>query len=107
MDVAYSFYLGEYHGNKISENDWPRLSTRATSYLDSVSVSILDTDTAYKMAVCAVAEAVQDEEQGGPLQSQTVGGWSKTYATDGRAKDKLFAAASLYLPGKVSKVRWA
>lgn len=97
----YEYYTDTYLGTAIQEADFPRLSLRASGFLDyytqgrSVQNSDLD---ALKMACCAVAEQYQaidaaqvlaqkalsaSLDSGGELQSQSVGSWSKTYRSGG------------------------
>ena len=97
----YTYYTTVYLGTAIKESDFPRLSLRASSFLDyytqgrAAQNSELD---ALKMACCAVAEQYQyidtaqalaqkslsaSLESDGELQSQTVGSWSKTYRSGG------------------------
>lgn len=97
----YEYYATTYLGTAIKEDDFPRLSLRASSFLDyytqgrAAQNSDLD---ALKMACCAVAEQYQyidtaqalaqkslsaSLESDGELQSQTVGNWSKTYRSGG------------------------
>ena len=98
----YEYYITTYLGTAIEEADFSRLSLRASSFLDyytqgrAAKNSELD---ALKMACCAVAEQYQTIEtaqalarkslaaslsaEGGELQSQTVGSWSKTYRSGG------------------------
>ena len=97
----YEYYATTYLGTAIKEDDFPRLSLRASSFLDyytqgrAAQNSDLD---ALKMACCAVAEQYQyidtsqslaqkslsaSLESDGELQSQTVGSWSKTYRSGG------------------------
>ena len=33
----YTFYTADFHGNKISETDYPYFAERASEYLDSLS----------------------------------------------------------------------
>ena len=97
--VDYKYYVDTYMGNAIAEADFPRLSARAEAYL----AGTLEADSSadgYKSAVCSVAEAWQENEEGGEVQSQSVGNWSKTYATQGKsAARRLLDAARFYLPG--------
>lgn len=96
--VEYNYYLSEYKGNAIAEADFPRLSARAETYLTG-TLEADSTADGYKSAVCSVAEAWQENEQGGEVQSQTVGSWSCTYAVHGKsAAQRLLDAARLYLP---------
>ncbi|ADY54708.1 hypothetical protein Sgly_0342 [Syntrophobotulus glycolicus DSM 8271] len=109
MAPDYEFYTDTYYGNKIPEADFPRLCNRAESYLDSLGCNLsgLPPDK-LSMAICAVAEAWQTNEQGGDVVSQSVGPWSKTFAA---AKPKtneqrLADAARLYIGPCASGVRW-
>ena len=91
----YAYYTTMYMGVSIDAYDFPRMAVRASSFLDyytrgrAEKYPELD---ALKMACCAIAEQYQviDQAQmlmsrasanntGGELQSQTVGGWTKTY----------------------------
>ena len=97
----YEYYTTTYLGTAIKEDDFPRLSLRASSFLDYYTQGRAaqnpDLD-ALKMACCAVAEQYQyidtaqalaqkslsaSLESDGELQSQTVGSWSKTYRSGG------------------------
>ena len=104
----YTFYTSTYKGNAIAESDFDRLATRAGSWLDRVAGGSPSPVTdAVKMAACAVAEAWQQNEQGGEMVSQSVGSWSRTYAKQGKSnEDRLMEAARLYLPDLVRSVRW-
>lgn len=124
----YEYYTSTYLGTAIKEDDFPRLSMRASSFLDYYTqgraAQNVDLD-ALKMACCAVAEQYQyvdtaqslaqksltaSLETDGELQSQTVGSWSKTYRSGGEtaqqaataaqtAQASLSAAAMQYLTG--------
>ena len=109
----YEYYKDTYLGNLITEEDFPRLSLRASSFLDYYTqgraAKNADLD-ALKMACCAVAEQYQAidaaqalankslsaaiSDSSGELQSQTVGSWSKTYRSGGDSAAQASAAAS-------------
>ena len=95
----YEYYTAAYLGTAIQMADFPRLSLRASSFLDyytqgrAAQNKELD---AVKMACCAVAEQYQSIDlaqqaalnalknsanagETGELQSQSVGSWAKTY----------------------------
>lgn len=121
----YDYYAGTYLGTA-SEDDFPRLAVRASSYLDYITsgkaAKNADLD-AVKMACCALVDAYSDIEaakaaasksldalqaNGAELQSQTVGGWSRSYrsgadvasgalTTAAEAEKGLYAVASRYL----------
>ncbi len=106
----WSFYESDYAGNAIDEQDFTRLITRASSYIDRITggrASSYSPTAPVGMAACAVAEAWQTNEQGGELQSQTVGSWSRTYAKQIKSDDaRLYDAAELYLSGTGLLSRW-
>lgn len=97
----YEYYATTYLGTAIKEDDFPRLSLRASSFLDYYTMGKAAQNAALdalKMACCAIAEQYQyidtaqalaqkslsaSLESGGELQSQTVGSWSKTYRSGG------------------------
>ena len=108
----YPFYAGEYQGAAISEDDFPRLSARASAYLDYITSGYAGAhpeDEAVMLAVCAVAEAWQVNESGGEVVSESVGKWSRTFSTGGKTREaRLLEAARMYLPaGAVRAVEWA
>lgn len=101
MYADYDFYLNTYFGNAIPEEDFPRLSTRASDYIRSMTHGLSDTVDgsdleAVKKASCAVADALLDEEimtasafsGEQTMSSETVGGWSRSYVSSS------FSAAS-------------
>lgn len=124
----YEYYTSTYLGTAIKEDDFPRLSMRASSFLDYYTQGMAAQNVnldALKMACCAIAEQYQSIEAAqslaqksltasletdGELQSQTVGSWSKTYRSGGEtaqqaavaaqtAQASLSAAAMQYLAG--------
>ena len=110
MYADYMYYRCTYRGNEIAEGDFPRLSVRALSYLDSIcNVKGRAGDDAVKMAACAVAEAWQKNGPGEVL-SESVGSWSRTFSSGGKTLEQaLFDAAYLYLgpAGLLRAVDWA
>lgn len=88
----YEFYTNVYYGDQISEEDFPRLSERASDYIRGVTNGISDKVTgdnleAVKKAMCAIAEVIQSESTMAAsvfsgdqtVSSETVGSWSKSY----------------------------
>lgn len=111
----YSYYNNVYWGNSIKEEDWPRLATRASSFIDYITMGRAAKHAgldAVKLACCALADDYQTIEaarmlankslssaasagDSGELQSQSVGSWSKTYRSGGSsAKEALSATES-------------
>lgn len=103
MYADYEFYTETFYGTAIAEADFSRLSSRASDFLDyytrgkAAKATEEATVTALAKACCAVAEAMQRDEQSaavadkaaaaalasstGEIKSETVGSWSQTYAT--------------------------
>lgn len=94
MYADYDFYLNTYFGNAISEEDFQRLSTRASDYIRSATKGLSDSVEgwqleAVKKASCAVADTLLDEEimNAGAfsgeqaVSSETVGSWSRSYGS--------------------------
>lgn len=92
MYADYDFYLNSYFGNAISEEDFPRLSERASDYIRAATQGVSDRVDgwqleAVKKASCAIADVLLDESiltasvYSGEAQvsSETVGGWSRSY----------------------------
>ena len=109
----YAYYTNTYLGTAIAEDEFPRLSLRASTFLDYYTqgrASKNSTLDALKMACCAIAEQYQAIETAqalaqkslftalnsagsGELQSQTVGGWSKTYRSGGESAAQAISAS--------------
>lgn len=94
MYADYDFYLNTYFGNAIPEDDFPRLSTRASDYIRSATRGLSDTVDGWQMeavrkASCAIADVLLDEEimTAGAfsgeqtVSSETVGAWSRSYGS--------------------------
>lgn len=117
MYADYDFYLNNYYGNAIPGEDFPRLSTRASDYIKSMTRGLSDTVDgvdleAVKKASCAVADVLLDDEimtasafSGEQnISSETVGGWSKSYGSSSFSaasaeyiEKRKFDALALYL----------
>lgn len=108
----YEFYSGCYYGN-VNEEDFQRLAVRASSFLDYYTQSrVKNCADLYgvKMACCALVdryktiEAAQELAQknltaglasdSGELQSETVGGYSRTLRSGGDSSVAALKAAS-------------
>ena len=87
MAVDYNFYIENYHGNLIKEEDWDRLSARAEEkvkrYENIYTITYFDTTNGRDLAICALAEVIQSQDiasSGGAVASVSVGSVSTTYA---------------------------
>ena len=101
--VEYDFYANEYLGEAISPRDFPRLAARASAYVRAMTrgrsgqAQSPKDQEAVRRAVCAAAEAFQDEERllagafsaEPALSSETVGSWSRTYQSTGLSAAQL------------------
>lgn len=87
----YDFYLNSYYGNAIAEEDFPRLSERASDYIRAAAGGLSDTVGGWQMeavkkASCAVADVLLDEEimtasafsGEQAVTSESVGSWSRS-----------------------------
>lgn len=92
MYASFEFYEDKYFGSALTEQEFARASKRASSFIDYYTMGKAkdypDTDGAVAMCCCALAEQYQIIENakaqsisGGEVKSQTVGAWSKTYAS--------------------------
>lgn len=106
----WDFYKNTFLGTAIKEQDFPRLASRASEYIDRVTFGRAveaegDNAVAVKKAVCAVAEVLQAYDMAGGalitgIESERVGSHSVTYAS-GAANDALMldvlGVSSVYL----------
>ena len=116
MYADYEFYTSVYNGAVIGETDFPAYALKASVYLDYCTMGrakkrpnlpalkiaccalaeqyqVIDTATALAQAALATGVTSVSSSTTGELQSQTVGGWSKSYRSGGdSAKNTLGAA---------------
>lgn len=90
----YDFYANVYLGNKIAPEDFPRLSARSSEYIKGLTRCRADQvpqeqREPVQLAVCAVAEILQDEQRmvkrsfstDRIVSSETVGSHSVSYGS--------------------------
>lgn len=93
-EVTYAYYTGTYGGSAIEQEDWAGYEAKARSYLaqlDTLSKVTPygdDGETAWKMALCSLAEQYQNFDiaangaaNGGTVQSASIGTVSVSYDT--------------------------
>lgn len=110
----YEYYNTEYMGREIPEEDFPRLAMPASWYIDYIThgkaKKCADLE-AVKMCCCELAELEQQIEtaqelarkslsaeaaDGAEVQSESVGGWSRSFRSSGSsARDAIDAAAAV------------
>lgn len=86
MYATYEYYTNSFFGDALTEAEFSKASTRASSFLDYYTrgKSKLNPDLdELKMACCAIAEQYhifeRDSASVAGVQSESVGSWSKTY----------------------------
>lgn len=114
MYATYEDYTGAYGGKSISADDWNRLECKAAAYIDEITYGRLKhgpdpPPEEVRLAVCAVAETVQEEEtavnaarQNAGVKSFSNDGYSETLAEASDVRKQYSAekrkAAGIYLP---------
>ena len=98
----FQYYKDTFLGNAIEEIDFPRLSLRASEYIDAHTGGIIPQLSAIpeevQKATCAVAEKIQSYESEAEVASESVGSYSVTYKTsDATYEQELGKVLRLYL----------
>lgn len=97
--VDYDFYVNTYLGSAIGEKAFPAAAARAeaelTRFKRSFRVESPGPDSE-KMAVCAMAEVLQNTAKSRSVRSASVGGVSVSYKESSLAGE-LYRAAAVYL----------
>lgn len=109
--ASFDYYASAYMGT-VSEEEFPRLSVRASSFLDYFTLGKAEANAnldAIKMCCCAlvdnykVIEAAREltakrladaSESDADVKSETVGSWSKTLASGGESAMNALSTAS-------------
>ncbi|MDO5432972.1 hypothetical protein [Eubacterium sp.] len=102
----YDYYKNDFHGQKITNEEFDRLAIKASAFLDVITFNQIEqpqsvTDPV-KNAMCAVAEILQTYDSGsGGIASESVGKESITYANVERktAEKESYNAAYPFLLG--------
>lgn len=98
----YTYYLNDYQGT-ISEADFTRLSVLATAHINRITHNKAQTATgadleAVKLALCAVIDELNKQEQGGIVTAETNDGISRSYAhTVKTSNQRIYAVAEVFL----------
>ena len=111
----YAFYKGTYKGSKLSEDAFEQFSERASDYIDSRTDYILhksgippDMELRIKKACCALADTIHTCESGGTKLSESVDGYSVSYAATAQrtTAQRLDDTIQLYIADLIKAVRW-
>lgn len=111
----YAYYKNTYKGT-LSEADFERLSERASEYIDNRTDYFLQEKgippklaDRVKRACCALADAHYTNENGGGKSSESVDGYSVTYAGASKVKTddkRLDDTIRLFLSDLIKAVKW-
>lgn len=99
--IGYDFYHNVYLGTAISEKQFPSLAAQAASILGSYErkYTVEETgDNSRNMAVCAMADVLQDHHRRCRFTNASVGSVSIHYDKQAQPLERrLFQAAGVYL----------
>ena len=96
MKVDYAFYAESYGGNRISQDDWQRISWKAEQRLDSYWEEESWCNRA-KYAVCEMAEILYADEKRNGKTSENTDGYSVSYDTGKSLSSTLYDVVRVYL----------
>lgn len=105
----YEFYNKTY-GGTLPKEIFDRLAKRSEYYVKKLVTKYDAEAEVIQMAICAVADAMNQNETGGQVASESVGSWKRTFfENESKTGERaLYDAAMLYLDGTeyVRRVRW-
>ena len=96
----YGFYVGTYLGDRIQEKAFPQLAAQAAGVLESYDrhYRVTGGEDARKMAICAMAECLQEHHRYCRHTAASVGNVSVRYEMPRESLERrLYKAASVYL----------
>ena len=99
----FQYYTDTYGGSRIAADDFSRLSIMATAYINGqtrgrIASSVSDN---IKNAMCAIADMMKSQEDGGERQSETNDGISVSYVTSGKTpSERMRATLETFLAGE-------
>lgn len=99
--VDYQFYRDTYHG-RADETTFLRLVVHAAAFVDTLvcSRATAPESSAVCYAQCAAVDALETEEKGGPIVSETAGRYSVTRkSTEETLSARLYQAVYPFLAG--------
>lgn len=95
----YKFYINDYRGSSIPENEFIRYARDASKYIDNVTFNRINGAVSddIKMACCAVAEEIYAQKVSGAdsvsgKASESIGDYSVSYSGISSDRDKVLAA---------------
>ena len=121
----FEFYRDSYFGKLIPEEDFPRLSLRASQYIDYITQGraaaraelepvkmcccelaeqYQTIETARELAAKSLSAGVSEVSDGAEVQSESVGSWSRSYRSSG---DSAVSAAQAAAEGNAALLETA
>lgn len=105
LNVDYAHYQSVFGGRLINEADFYRIIRQAFAHVERLTFGRAeqpqeaDVQAKINDACCAVADLLFADEQP-QVASETVGKWSKSYATSGKTvQQRIRSTVRLYLSG--------
>ena len=100
--VSWDYWTNQYQGAALSIEEFTRLEAAAQRYVDKQTFGRIcpeELTTDIQNAVCAVIEAIQTNEQGGVIASESIGKYSVSYLSGAAKTDgqRLRDSMLLYL----------
>jgi len=98
--VDSTYYAATYGGKLVNSDDFIRLSSMATAYINQVTQGRITVDVTdpVKMATCAVMDELFKQEKGPEIASESAGKESRSYVASGKSSEqKLNEAARVWL----------
>lgn len=101
----YAYYTDNYGGRAVTQEDFPRLAAKASAYLDNITFGRAAEnadDERLKNCCCDLCDSLllTDGSGGMVKQSESVGSWSYTLASDSNtsAGGLMFSKCQTWLP---------
>lgn len=88
--VDYTYYTGTYGGKLVKNEDFIRLSSKATAYVNMITQGRIGSNVTdpIKMATCAVMDEMYNQEKGPEIASESSGKESRSYVASGKSNNQ-------------------
>ncbi|MEO1815331.1 MAG: hypothetical protein ABGU93_07080 [Acetobacterium sp.] len=98
--IDYTYYTETYGGKLVKNEDFIRLSSKATAYVNMIAQGRIGSNVTdpIKMAICAVMDEMYNQEKGLEIASESSGKESRSYVASGKSNNqKLYEEAKPWL----------
>lgn len=102
--VNYTYYIGEFYGKSIKEEDFNGIVRDAQSFVFRITYGRADEEKEQpyvKDAICAVAEVYNVYRGHAGISSESVDGYNVNYLSDKDMDRRAYKAARQYLPPRM------